>query len=282
MKKVRYILEAAFILPLFFILKLLPIDTASALMGGLGRLIGKYTKATTIARKNLEMIFPKKNKTEIEKIISGVWDNMGRMVGELPHVNSMPRTEFRKRVRFINPPKHPEKVALYVTSHYGNFELAARIFHEVGVPVNLVYRTANNPYMDTLINKQRSTFGAKLITKGVAGVRKILEAIERKESIALMIDQRTNTGIDVLFMGVSAKTTQLPANLAIKYGVPVIFFKMSRKKNAYFEVEFSNPVHYMNPMKANEIMEDMGARIAKWIKKDPKQWFWVHKRWGKL
>lgn len=275
-------LEAIVVFPLFFILKILPIDIASALMGFIARVVGPYTKATTIARKNLEMIFPKKNIAEVNQIISGIWDNLGRMVGELPHINSMSLEEFNRRVKIINPPKHPEKVALYVTSHYGNFELAAHIFHEVGVPVNLVYRTANNPYMDALINKQRSTFGAKLITKGVAGVRKILEAIERKESIALMIDQRTNTGIDVPFMGVSAKTTQLPANLAVKYGVPVIFFKMSRKKKAYFEVEFSDPVHYMKPMKANEIMEDMGVRIAEWIKKDPKQWFWVHKRWGKL
>lgn len=275
-------LEAIVVFPLFFILKILPIDIASALMGFIARVVGPYTKATTIARKNLEMIFPEKTKAEIKKIISGIWDNLGRMVGELPHINSMSLEEFNRRVIIINPPKHPEKSAVYVATHSGNFELAARIFKVANVPVNLIYRPANNPYANYLINSLREKSGSTLIPKGVRGVRRVLEALECSESIGLMIDQRTNTGIDVPFMGVSAKTTQLPANLALKHDVPIIFLRMSRKKGAYFEIEFSDPVHYMKPMKANEIMEDMGIRIAEWIKKDPKQWFWVHKRWGKL
>ncbi len=282
MKRLRHILEAGILFPLFIILRILPIDLGSKIMGCLARTLGRFINANSTAFKNLKLIFPEKSEKEIKSILKDMWENLGRMVGELPHINSMSHKEFKRRVRIVNPPKKTNKATLYVTSHYGNFEIAARIFNEVGVPVNLVYRTANNPYVDSLINRLRSTFGAKLITKGVAGVRKILEALERKESVALMIDQRTNTGIDVPFMGFSAKTTQLPANLALKYGIPVIFFRMSRIKGAYFEVEFSNPVHYAKPMKAAEIMENMGSKVAEWIKKDPKQWFWVHKRWGKL
>jgi KDO2-lipid IV(A) lauroyltransferase len=211
-----------------------------------------------------------------------MWDNLGRLVGELPHINSISESEFKRRVQIINPPKHPEKTAIYISAHIGNFELAARIFKVVGVPINLIYRPANNPYVNSLINSLREKSGSSLIPKGIRGVRRVLEAIEINESVGLMVDQRTNTGIDVPFMGVLAKTTQLPANLALKHEVPMIFLRMSRKKGAYFEIEFSDPVYYIKPMKPTEIMEDMGERLAHWIKKDPKQWFWVHKRWGKL
>ncbi len=282
MKPLRHILEASIILPLYYILMLIPIDLASNLMGFLARKIGQLTSAHKTALRNLQAAFPNNTKQQNNYILRGVWDNLGRIAGELPHINSMSDAEFRKRVKIINPPKHPNKSALIISAHYGNFELAARIFHEAKIPIHLVYRPANNQFVDDLINNNRAKFGAKLISKGVSGVRKMLDALQNNESVGMLIDQRTNTGIDVPFLGITAKTTPLPANLIKKYNIPVFYMKMHRDKGAHFTIEFSKAIHFEKGLKPEEIMEKMGEEIASWIKKDPSQWFWVHKRWGKL
>ncbi len=282
MKKLRHLLEALIVFPLYLVLKLIPMDISSALVGRMAVIIGPFLRVSQIAQKNLKLIFPEKTELDIAEIINGVWNNLGRMVAELPHINSLDDKEFKRRVKIINPPNKNLKSALFLSGHYGNFEMAARIFKAVDVKINLIYRPANNRIVDWLINSQRAKSGASLIPKGNAGVRMVLEALDREECIGLMIDQKTNTGIDVPFMGQNAKTTQLPANLASKYELPIYFMRMARREGAYFEVEFSDPIMYKKSQKPHEIMEDMASRIGEWIKKDPKQWFWVHKRWGKL
>jgi KDO2-lipid IV(A) lauroyltransferase len=117
------------------------------------------------------------------------------------------------------------------------------------------------------------------IKKGINGVRDAINFINQNFSIALMIDQRVSEGEKINFFNKPALTTTLPAQLAIKYNLPIIPVFIERLEENNFRIEFQNeinPVNFENKieltMKLNQILENM-------IKKNPNQWIWTHNRW---
>lgn len=283
MKTFRHLFEAFFVYIIFYTFKLMPIDTASFVGGFIGRKIGVFVKASKIARSNLTLCFPELSEDEKSEIITKMWDNLGRMAGEFPHISALSDKEFNKRIKIHNFPKTPPKCGLMVSAHFGNFELPARMAQHKGLKIHLVHRPANNPFVNRLINAQRERCGAVMFKKGKIGVKQMLELARNKNGvIGMLVDQKTNTGIDVPFFGMPAKTTPFPANLVLRYDVPLICMKINRTKGAYFDVQIYDPLPIKKGMSAEQIMTKIHAEFEKWIREQPEQWFWVHRRWGKF
>src|SRR5438477_459835 len=59
------------------------------LAGRCMRRLGPWLPEHRIGRRNLAAAFPDKSEQEIEKILAGVWDNLGRVVGEFAHLDRM-------------------------------------------------------------------------------------------------------------------------------------------------------------------------------------------------
>src|SRR6202048_5012000 len=74
---------------LFGAFRLLPIDWASALGGVLARRIGPYLGVSKHARDNLQRAFPELSEAEITRIVAGMWDNLGRVAAEYPHLREI-------------------------------------------------------------------------------------------------------------------------------------------------------------------------------------------------
>src|SRR3989338_9043175 len=88
-KRLLHPIEALASYAAFGLLKLLPLDLASALGGLLGRAIGPRLKVTATARRNLRRAFPEKNDAEIEAIIPAMWENIGRTAFEFPFLHRL-------------------------------------------------------------------------------------------------------------------------------------------------------------------------------------------------
>src|SRR5712672_4185161 len=63
-----------------------PIKTAN-LFGRVTRFIGRRLREDRIGRENLTAAFPEKSPDEIETILAGVWDNLGRIGAEFAHLD---------------------------------------------------------------------------------------------------------------------------------------------------------------------------------------------------
>ena len=85
--KLRYGAEAALFLAFMGLFRIMGVDAASALGGFIGRNIFARTRVTARARENLERAFPGKSETEIDTILHGMWDNLGRTVAEYAHLD---------------------------------------------------------------------------------------------------------------------------------------------------------------------------------------------------
>lgn len=276
-KYLRYILESIVVLFFYVFFLLIGIDRASLLGGLLARKLGVFTKPHKTALSNLRKCFPEHDDAKIESIAEGMWDNLGRMFGEFPFWSIMSKKEFWRRVEFRNQ-NMPKSNVLFLSGHYGNFELPSRISQEQELGMYLIYRTANNPIVNKIINYGRTRCGTTMVEKGKNGLKLLLEVMKNQVAVGMLVDQKMDDGVLIPFFGMMAKTTNLPAKLALKYNSKIIVARMQRKKGAYFFVEYKE-IKYVKTDDPNLITLRINQVLEEWIKKNPEQWFWVHNRW---
>jgi len=283
MKKIKHALEAAGLKLFFIAFGMLPLDVASFIGSMMGRGIGPFFSAHKTAKKNLAMIFPDMPWREKQRILTGMWDNLGRVAAELPH---LPGKTLFNRITIIGAENIPAgKPCIFFSGHLGNWELTYPIAIPHNVPVTLIYREANNPTVDKIIHDLRATHTPYLLPKGPKGSFKLVRALKKNHSLAMLIDQKMNDGIEVPFFGRPAMTAPALAEFAIRYDLPLIPARVIRKSGAYFHAEVYPPLPVaLTGDKQKDIatiMTDVNKMLESWVRENPEQWFWVHKRWPK-
>jgi KDO2-lipid IV(A) lauroyltransferase len=280
--------EGAGALVTYGVFAALPLSWASALGGFAARTLGPRTGASKRARVNLRRAMPELSAARIEEIVRGMWDNLGRVIAEYPHLGKFQVYEpngYVETVGFINrlketPPRSDEKY-IFFSGHYGNWEIATLAVTQAGLKTAEIYRAANNPYVDRLIRRARGVVGSDLIPKGAG--RRAIAALHRGRHICLLIDQKANTGIPVPFFGRDAMTELVVARLALRFGCRVVPCRVERLNGVKFRITFDEP---MEPVRTGDedadalaLMTRINARLEGWIRERPDHWFWLHRRW---
>ena len=286
MKKRRFFSYIAETLGAVFylgLLRILPVDAASALGGIVLRVVGPCLSAHRTADKNLRRVFPEKSDAWIQETLKDMWDNLGRTIGELPHLSRImdPKSD---RVH-IKGGEHVQALAaddvggIFFSAHLANWELAALMVAREGLPLHLFYRPPNNPFMHWLFKWMRRGNGT-LLPKSAAGARHGVSLLRAREHLGMLIDQKMNDGVSVPFLGHMAMTNPTLGRLAIKYKVPVVPTRVIREKGAYFTVVAAPPLFQgeenVTPEQLTAAANDI---LSTWIREKPGQWFWVHQRW---
>ena len=132
--------------------------TANA-FGRMTRFIGPRLREDRIGRENLRAAFPEKSAEEIEKILAGVWDNLGRIGAEFAHLDHIwdydincpekSRVEILPRTHELFAQlKNDGKPALIFASHLGNWELPALAAVAHGLDAAILFRRPNSQSAD--------------------------------------------------------------------------------------------------------------------------------------
>jgi KDO2-lipid IV(A) lauroyltransferase len=287
-KRLAYLVEGAAAWLLFSILGLVPITWASAFGGWLGRTLGPRLAITRRARRSLSRALPDLTPAECDRAILAMWDNLGRVVAEYPSLPS---------IRVFAPDGPVEVVGLenveaaraggkqliFVSAHFGNWELASLAATQYGLKIAQIYRAANNPIVNALIMRFRAMLDVEAIAKGPAGARRTVAALREGRHLALLIDQKMNDGIPVPFFGRDAMTAPAVAELALRYGAPIVPTKVERLAGARFRLTLYPAIE---PDRTGDRRADVASTMARlnriiedWIRADPGQWFWLHRRW---
>ena len=285
-KKIGWRLEALAYDVVGLILKLFPFSGISAFGGWLLRLIGPVTSKHKIAKTGLEIAFPEKSKTEIAQLLKEQWDNTGRTFAEFPITHRIKAFEGgRIKVKGLEIFK-ANAPAIIVTGHFANWEVMATVLTQSGLPVRITYRKINNPYIDDRVRKQRERYGTKFLVQKSThkGGRELLEALKNNESVALLNDQKFNTGLSVPFFGQEAMTAQGATRLALKTGRPLLPMAVTRQ-GANFTVSFYEPIPLEKTGQRDADVLNGVKQVTRFIedriRETPAQWFWVHRRWPK-
>jgi len=285
----NYRLQAYAVRAAIALFRALPLDAASWLGGWLARKIGPLTSAHKTAVQNLRLAMPELGQAAQRKTIAAMWDNIGRTVGEYPHLGQLMRDT--ERVEIIDPEGLANKLredgigALLVGMHYGNWELSTVPGFRAGLTQRHFYRAPNNPYVNEILVLLRQAMQQEgYLAKGAEGARQAVALLRKGTHLGMLVDQKQDEGIPAPFFGRDAMTTTAPAALARRMGVPIAAAQVVRLGGARFRIF----VHEFNVPKTEDREADVilttkqiNARLESWVRDHPEQWFWVHRRWPK-
>ena len=271
----------------FALIRLIPLDIASAMGGFLGRTFGPRLGITRRARRNLIAAFPEKSTEEIEDIVRGMWDNLLRTAFEFPHLHRLSFGDAGAHVEvvgdhYIDNLREDGEPGIFFSAHIANWEISPLSVTRRNLPIDLVYRAPNNPLMEGLFRRRHLGMG-ELIPKGAPGARRVIALLKKGRHLGMLVDQKMNDGIAVPFFGRDAMTAPALAQFALKFDLPVVPSRIERLNGARFRITHYPPLEL--PRTGNHkadilaIMTEVNRIMESWIRERPEQWLWLHNRW---
>ncbi len=291
MKKFLWGLQAAAILVFTFPFSLMPVK-GGELLGLLMYYVWKSRR--TIAVDNLRTcaaLGALSLSGSPEEVIRENFRNLGRSFIEIVRINCGTGRRILERT-VVKGMEHFEKArakgkgVFLITGHCGNWELLAILASYRVAPISVVVRPLNNPYLNTFLVKARSRFGNKLIDKKGA-LRAILGTLKDGGCVGILMDQAVlpEEGYVTEFLGRGAWTTKMPALLARKTGAPAVAAFIRRTESGH-EITVHPEVVLSSNSDPEEAMKEDTKRfsgfIEDYIRENPSQWLWMHRRWKRV
>jgi len=270
-------------------------DRSADLAGWLMRTIGPLFAENRIGRANLIAAFPEKSATEIEPILSGVWDNVGRMGAEFAQLdrlwnedayqhpeNSRVQLDPNSIERFVQL-QNDGKPALIFAAHLANWELPAVCAATYKLDSAVLYRRPNIPGVDRWLRETRAASMGELISAGLEAPLKIADALQRGAHVGMLVDQYYVRGVEVTFFGRRTMANPLLARLARHFECPIHGTRMIRLPGHRFRGEISEEIAPARDTQGKidiaGTMQIITGVVEGWIREHPEQWLWLHRRW---
>jgi len=240
--------------------------------------------------QNLRMAMPALDEQERLRILRGSFSNLGRLLVEFSHFPRLNKRNIANLVVHEGLEHYQDAVqrgkgVLFLTAHFGAWELSCFAHSLYGNPMKFVVREIDNSKVERLIEKYRGLSGNTPIDKRHAS-RDILKALRNNETIGILVDQNTtrDEGVFVDFFGIPAATTPAIATFALRTGAAVIpgfliWDANARKHRLRFDpavdlISTGDPTKDVveNTRSFNLVLENM-------IRRYPDHWLWIHRRW---
>ena len=176
------------------------------------------------------------------------------------------------------------KGVIMVTGHYGNFEVLGYALATLGLESYSVARPIDNPYINQYLLGVRENQGQSIIDKKGA-TEQILDILEQGSTLSFVADQNAGRkGVFVDFFGRKASTYKSIGLLAMQYDLPIVIGYCRRIGDDYkFSIGVEDII-YPDQWKQQDrplgwITQQYTAAIESFIRKDPSQYWWIHRRW---
>jgi Kdo2-lipid IVA lauroyltransferase/acyltransferase len=282
----KWRLEAAGFDLLSGLVRLLPVDVASAAGAWLFKLLGPLTNWQRTTLRNLRIAFPEWDEAQRRRMAHAQWENVGRVLIEFFMMDRI--MSDRSRVELIGLDKLDAIVAtgrpiVFVSGHFANWEVMAAAKTIAGVEGVLAYRGANNPYIDAKMRESRRRYGVKLFApKGAQGGREVMAALNAGMSVGVLSDQKYHEGMRAPFFGHLVPTQHAPVRWAMRFGAHLQPGWVERTKGARFRVYLGDEIPL--PLKGGSLADveagvaAINAFIEGRARARPQEYWWVHRR----
>jgi KDO2-lipid IV(A) lauroyltransferase len=270
-----------------------PVKTAN-LFGLVLRIVGPLLPEQRTGRANLTAAFPEKSRAEINAILAGVWDNLGRIGAEFAHLDHIwnydperpetSRIEVGPRtIELFVKLREDDRPALIFASHLGNWELPALAAVAHGLEATILYRRPNIASVDRAIRELRAVKMGTLIPSGTGAPLKLGQALQNGQHVAMLVDQYLTKGVEVTFFGRKTKANPTLARLLRQVECPIHGVRIIRLPGHRFRAELSEEVKPVRDatgqIDIQGTMQAVTSVIEGWIREYPDQWLWLHRRW---
>jgi len=257
------------------------------------RKIGPKLREHGIAKAQLEAAFPDKSPAEIDRILDGVWDNIGRFAAEFAQIDRIitpDRGEPPGDVDYTEETfdrfhdlRRDGKPALIFAAHLANWELSAQVAKQYGLDTIVLYRRPNIGAVADAVTDIRAGSMGELMATGLDAPVKLARELEAGRHVAMLVDQYYTRGVDVTFFGRQTKANPLLARLARQVEAPIHGVRIIRRPGYKFTVELTPEVP---PVRDADGKIDVAGTtqavmsvVEGWVREHPEQWLWLHRRW---
>lgn len=285
-KTIRYLVEAALMHACFFLFGLLPVVAASAVGGWLGRTIGPRLAASRKAYENLRLAMPDLDEAGRCRVVAGMWDNLGRVIAEYPHLKTIARERTDVQdMGLFHRLRDDGQPAIVISGHLANWEIAGpAAMAQRGFLLDLIYREPNNPWVARLLSRARLVDPGMLnMKKSQGGTRLIVQTLKEGRHIGVLIDQKYNEGVPAQFFGRPAMTSPIYIHLAKRFKCPLVIARLERLPQARFRVTAVEIPCFDADGEAiddDTLIAVTHRQLEEWIRARPEQWLWLHRRWS--
>ena len=288
MRKALQALEYAGFRSLFGLVNALPLETAISLSGAGWARAARFNKRHRRALENLRESLPGLPDAERQRIIGAMWRHLGMTMAEAMRLEEIaadparlePTDEARAAIELAR-----KQAVIFVSLHQGNWEAATVTLAKAGVSIAGVYQEIQNPRVEAFVADRRRVFyPGGLYSKGLETVRAVTKHIRAGGSVAILADLRDLRGELVPFFGRNAPSTAFPALLARRFNAPLIAGQVLRTAPGRYRIgarRIEVPETASREADITAATANIQACFETWIRENPEQWMWAHRRWGR-
>ena len=260
----------------------------------LGKIFGLLLKLVLPKRidvtlDNLRNAFPDASNEWINEVMNKSFANLGIVLAEILSFRLISDAKIRKYIKYenlemFNDAYNKGKGVIVLSAHYGNWELLAYTCGLIsGIPLLVVVENQKNSFIKKNINKFRTRCGNKVVSRYNAA-RDIVRELRNGGTVALLADQAATKDKDIFvdFFGRKAATYEAPANLALKFGIPLLCAYPVRLDDGTYLAKVYNIEHSdldYNKEGIEELTKRHVMTLENAIRQHPELWAWQHKRW---
>ncbi|MCR4941372.1 MAG: lipid A biosynthesis acyltransferase [Campylobacter sp.] len=292
MQKIKYLSLYILYVIFEFLFHIMPKNLSKKVLEGIAFLAFKFDKThNKIAMANLNLVFKDtKSKNEKEKIIATSYKTLAFNMFELLENQRLSKDEIFKKMRVINGDIITKALAsgrkiIFVTAHYGGWEITLPgIALMFDMKVGVVNKKMQNPYIHAKYAAAREKNNITMIEKHSAA-KGMLKTLLEGNQVAIVIDQHTDSGCEIDFLGVKDMATDAVARLALKLDALIIPILTTNNDFRSYEITIYEPI---DPLKINDedkilvLTKLQNDIISSQILAKPDFWLWQHKRFRKF
>jgi KDO2-lipid IV(A) lauroyltransferase len=285
----RYRIEYLAVRSLIAAVRLMPprlVDLCGTL---LGRAFYTFDRAhRRVAERNVAAAFPGRSSAERRRIVRGAFAHFGRLLFQLLKFSTLSpaamlaRVEFEGEDRVRSAYAHGKGV-LFVTGHFGYWELQAMV-HAVRLrPMAVMARALDNPALNELLEEMRTRTGNSVIYRQ-GTMRRVLRQLHAGEGVGVLIDQhiQSRDAIYVDFFNRPAATTSAVAALALRTGARVVPLFALPLGGGRYRMIYEHPIE-PPPEDDEDQIHEFTQRctdvLEMYVRRHPHLWLWMHRRW---
>jgi len=274
---------------------LLPFRVAWALGGLAGRvawLVGRRDRE--LALEHLAFALPDLPEAERRAIARATFLHYGHGAAEVAQIARIDRdieryvTYHGEGEELLRAAHAVGKGLIFVTGHMGSWELLARRIVRSGIPSVVIAARSWDRRIDALAEDFRARGDVPTLFREDAGTgRALLRSMRAGKALGILIDQDTRVqSVFVPFFGHLAATPRAAADLALRFGCPVVV-GWSRRRGPNpgdgYVLEVEEVAYDSSPADAEaeavRITATCTERIEHAIRQAPAEWVWMHRRW---
>lgn len=234
-----------------------------------------------VVRRNLQHAFPRWDAQKLRHIEKQYYRRLADLIVEDIWALTASGKSISRRCRFLNPEVLDDYAAqgtdtIVVMGHTGNWEWSGLSMSYQGQhQLRALYRPLKNRRFDRFFLHFRSRLGGELVPMQQV-VRAMNTPAGKPVCTTFIADQTPppETALWTMFLNQETPFFTGYAQLAARYGQPVVMAHVTRHKRGYYHIRLEELHH-----SGDDLVLEFAGKLEGAILGDPPGWLWSHKRW---